>query len=198
MKKLVSFLLSVSLAISMFTTTAIAAENDGSRYILEETEDDGYVVVGVSSATKESEEVDSQIISLDMEYLIAHSTNVTRSGSEYSGSYSSPKYSTGFLGYEYNINFEWEAEVDSDSNYYFKNYDIIEPYITTYANPLLLSIAWSSYGYDIIKNTYKVSNDGYSVTFYTNYKFSVIAHNTYNTQTLIQNNTKTILLEELL
>lgn len=201
MKKVFSVSLIIMLMFSMIGTTAMAAENIEHDYnsVKISTENiDEYIVAGICPTSKEEHTLDAEALTIDIEYLFEHSTNVTRSGSEYSGSFSSPKYSAGLAGYEYNINFEWEAAVDSDSNYYFKDFDIIDPHITTYYNYLILGLTWSYYSYDIIKNSYDVSNDGYSVTFFTNYRFTVIPKDGFITQTFTQNNTQTITLEELL
>ena len=198
MKKVILSILSLLLVFNNCTTTILAVE---SNYKMEDvTENDKYVIDSISPMIEDTES-DTKIMKVDMDYIIANSTNVTQRGSEYCGSYVSPKYDTGFFGYKYQISFEWVAEVNEDGDYCFKtedDSDFISAYTTTYTNYAALGSLWSSYRYELTRNTNEVSKDRKSVTFYIDYKFVVTAHDTVIPQTYIKNNKKVVTMNELL
>lgn len=194
MKKLFSFVVSFAMLLSMSTTVFAASEEDVAL------DSDGYSVVGVAPVTQMDGAAydNTTLITLDIDELLAHSTNVTRSSSSYSGSYTSAKYETGLPGYKYQISFDWVADVNSSGDYVFRNNAIQNPLISTYKDKLLLAITWSYSTYSFAKNTYGVASNGKSVTFETDYKFTVYEKETAISHTLVQENTKTIYINDLL
>jgi len=133
---------------------------------------------------------------IDVDYIIARSTNVVARGNEKQGDYTSAKHDAGLPGYSYKISFSWVANVDSQNNYYFV--EIIDPQVTTYTNNAELSFAWDYYTYDLIRNTYDISDNGYYIEFYTDYEFSVADYDTSFNRTFTQTNTKRIYLENIM
>ena len=181
------------LTILLLSINVMASEYDNSDDIsVLVTMEDEYVAIERTPITNITD------IQIDIEYLLANSSNIIRSGSELRGSYSSPKYDTGLPGYKYDVNFEWVAAVDSTSTYYFKDYEISEAYVTTYVNHLILVPIYEYYTYDIVRNEYEVSEDGYSVTFYTDYNFTVRHKGASFTEEFTEYNSVDITIEELL
>ncbi|MCR5293569.1 MAG: hypothetical protein K6E30_00125 [Lachnospiraceae bacterium] len=194
MKKLLCLIISISMLLTM-STTAFAASD-----LSPTTDADGYTVAGVAPVAKVDGSIyDNAItVSFDIDELLTHSTNVTRSGSSYSGSYTSAKYETGLPGYKYEISFDWVADVNSSGDYIFKNNAIQNPLITTYTNHVLLALTWSYYTYSFDKNTYGVATNGKSVTFETDYEFTVYEKETAISHNFVEENTKTIYINDLL
>ena len=194
MKKVLSVLLSAVMLLSM-SVTAFAAEAPNTEEFANE-----YVIDGIAPVTQIDGSIYDDVLRLtiDIDDLIAHSTNVTRSGSSYSGSYESDKYDAGLPGYKYQISFDWKADVNSAGNYIFKDNSIQNPIITTHTNNFILATAWSYYNYSFTKNTYGVATNGRSVTFETDYKFTVYEKDTAFDHTFTQENTKTIYIDDLL
>lgn len=194
MKKIFCLIVSLAMLLAM-STTAFAASCEKNTI-----DDDGYTVAGVTPAT----EIDGSIydnvaaLTFDMDELLANSTNVTYSGSSYSGSYTSDKYEAGLPGYTYEISFDWVADVNSSGDYVFKDNAIQNALITTYTNHIILAITWGYYNYTFDKNTYGVASNGKSVTFETDYEFTVYEKGTAISHTFSQENTKTIYINDLL
>lgn len=194
MKKKSSIMLSFVMLLSM-SVTAFAAEAPKAEEFANK-----YVVDGIAPVTQIDGSIYDNVLSLtiDIDDLIARSTNVTRSGSSYSGSYESDKYDAGLPGYKYQISFDWKADVNSAGNYVFKDNSIQNPLITTHTNHFILAMTWSYYNYSFTKNTYGVATNGRSVTFETDYKFTVYEKDTAFDHTFTQENTKTIYIDDLL
>lgn len=199
MKKVLSILLSTIVMFSM-SVTAFAAEIPNSIVSNADEFANEYVIDRVTPVTKIDGSIydNVSILTINIDDLIAHSTNVTRSGSSYSGSYESDKYDAGLPGYTYQISFDWKADVNSAGNYIFKDNSIQNPIITTHTNHFILAMTWGYYSYSFAKNTYGVATNGRSVTFETDYKFTVYEKDTAFDHTFTQENTKTIYIDELL
>lgn len=199
MKKVLSVLLSAVMLFSM-NVTAFAAEAPNTNVPNTEEYANEYVIDGITPVTQIDGSIYDNVSSLtiDIDDLISHSTNVTSSGSSYSGSYVSDKYDAGLPGYKYQISFDWKADVNSSGNYVFKDNSIQNPMIKTYANHFILTMTWGYYNYSLTKNTYGVATNGRSVTFETDYKFTVYERDTAFDHTFTQENTKTIYIEDLL
>lgn len=194
MKKLISIVLTLLVVMSLFSTNAFAAEDTGSA------DSDGYVVVGVEDVVFSDNLSDENNINLPItfEELIEASSNVTYSNSSYTGSYKSDKYDAGLVGFKYQISFDWEATTNS-GDYIFKS--ISNAKITTYTNYLLLSLSWGddTVTYSLTKNTFEYSSNKRSVTFYTNYKFTVYdSDDPPSSYDYYKSNQKTINLDNLL
>lgn len=175
MKKLFLMLFSFLLAFSMLATTAMAAEAPSVSTAYENIPIDVYVVDSVVPVSGIVENTYDNTVkaAISVDDLVSHSTNVVLRGSSYSGSYKSAKYSAGMPGYEYQISFDWIAEVNSSGDYIFKGRSIQNPMITTYTNHFLLATAWSYYNYSFAKNVWWVSSDGRTVSFQTDYSFTL-------------------------
>lgn len=193
MRKLLCFAISVAMLITM-STTAFATSDDVAL------DSDGYGLVGIDPVTKADGTVSNNMvhITLDIDELLAHSTNVMRSSNSYSGSYTSAKYETGLPGYKYQISFDWVADVNASGDYVFRNNAIQNPLISTYKDKVLLAITWSYSTYSFAKNTYGVASNGKSVTFETDYEFTVYEKETAISHTFVQENTKIIYINDLL
>ena len=136
MKKICSLILSLLMVFSAFTTVAMAKETTigNARPKAELLEE--YKVAETFPATRDNDDAYDNVSSetIDIDNLIAHSINVKRSGSSYSGSYISDEYDAGLPGYTYQIKFDWKAKVNSVGDYIFENNDIQNARITTHTD----------------------------------------------------------------
>lgn len=193
-RKIFCLVLSLAMLLTMNTTAFAASVADDG------VDDEGYTVADVALVTQVDGSLfdDTEIITLDIDELLSHSTNVTYSGSSYSGSYTSAKYDAGLLGYKYTISFDWVASVNSSGDYIFKDNTLLNAKITTHTNHLILAFTWSYYTYSLDRNVCIIASDGKSVTFETNYRFTVNEKETAISHTFVQENAKTIYLNNLL
>ncbi len=176
MKKIITILLVMLMALTVLPVSAFAAEPDvcvdTTDNNLSVYENEEYVVSYDDTACEIiSNGYSGDVTTMDIDYIILNSTNVISRGTSVSGSYTSSKYDAGLAGYKYRISFDWTAKVNSEGDYIFDK--ISNPKITTYENWFLLGFTWSYYNYSITRNVYYKSNGGKSLTFETNYSFVV-------------------------
>ena len=81
---MLSFVMLLSMSVTAFAAEAPKAEEFANKYVVD----------GIAPVTQIDGSIYDNVLSLtiDIDDLIARSTNVTRSGSSYSGSYESDKY----------------------------------------------------------------------------------------------------------
>lgn len=191
-KRISSIALMLCMVLTM-SVTAFAAEMNNSNVSLNDTNEK--YTVEVATATREYDKAGNSDV-VDIDYIIANSTNVVTRGNEKRGNYTSAKYEAGLTGYTYDISFSWVARVDEEANYFFD--EIIDPQVTTYINYVVLSLTWKYYNYKLINNICDVSENGDYVEFNTDYEFTVINHNAFLPTTFTVNNTKIIELENIM
>lgn len=170
-KKIISCVLLVSIVLSMNIISAYSYEYDDSSLYTFESVD----CYDFSDLFEQDDDIFSEksinSIESNIDYILSHSTNVTRSGSEYWGDFTSDKYSAGILGYKYRIYFEWKLGTNSAGDYYFSEIKNVK--VTTYTNHLILALSWGYYDYRITHFSHTLSSDKKSVTFNLNYEVSL-------------------------
>lgn len=135
---------------------------------------------------------------IQLDELLKNSIITKQSSNVVGGIYESRSYDAGLAGYTYQIEFEWEAEVNSSGDYVFKK--IINPKIVTTTNYIITGLTWGYSSYEITQNTYTISSNKKSVTFNTTYKFKFMLKDdiTGKIHELTQSHSRSILLNDLL
>lgn len=196
LKRIIAIVCSIIITLSCSTIATAQSFTLSQEYINELDIDKNYHVTSSDKGTEVSLSHNQNINnSLEIDYIISHSTNIQKSSNSYSGSFKSDKYNAGISGYKYQISFDWVAKI-SNGNYVF---DKITNYtLTTYTNYLLLALAWEAYSYRVIKNTYSFSSDRAYVTCFANYVFDLRDKTLHSDYNIKEENTKIFYLDDLL
>lgn len=151
-------------------TPAIASEQEEEKTELERQE------YGVMDETDMQGPIEKDVsITMSMEDLVANSQIAVRSGTTVAGTYTSPEYDAGFLGYTYTISFDWVADI-REGDYVFAANGISNAMYDININFWLLMIAYSYYSYEVTYWNYSISDDMKNVTFTLNYDALTAIH----------------------
>lgn len=166
--------LTIVLLCSVFSVSVYADEKDDTFYVNDvENSDDGYIMIGETPVIQQelTEDIIINAAGYSIETLIANSDNVVAYADITEGDYTSPKkIDAGLAGYKYKLHFHWIAEKNSDGEYIFVS--ITDSYVRTYTNPIILSLAWSVYSYDV-DPFYYYDLEKKTVIFNIPYEFTV-------------------------
>jgi len=185
-KRILTFLLALVMMLAM-STTALAADNTSNQEVLDI---DMSVEVPASSQNARS--------TIQLHDLLENSIITSISSSVVAGTYVSDDYDAGLAGYTYQIEFDWEAEVNSSGDYIFKR--ITNANVTTTTNYIIIGLTWAYSSYDLTQNTYTISSNKKNVTFNTTYLFEFMIKDdiTGTIHEFEQSHSKRIILNDLL
>ncbi|MFV0343803.1 MAG: hypothetical protein ACK5JH_13095 [Anaerocolumna sp.] len=185
-KRMLTLLLALVMMLAM-STTALAADNTSNQQVTD---------VDMSVEVPESSQNARGTIQLDD--LLENSVITSKSSSVVAGTYVSDDYGAGLAGYTFQIEFDWEAEVNSSGDYIFKR--ITNANIETTTNYIIIGLTWAYSSYDITENTYTISSNKKSVTFNTTYLFEFMIKDdiTGTIHELEQSHSNRIVLNDLL
>lgn len=110
--------------------------------------------------------------SISFDDILEGSTNVTRTGNLFAGTYRSSKMETGLASYMFDYTIDWEAGLGNDGDYHFTNESNLT--VTTYLDHTIYGLLYSYANYDITTLTASFQNNNKDLKIDIGFDFEFI------------------------